>query len=117
MSYYNYIDHSHYGRIWYEITVRNWWCLGYSEEQNLGMGPFIEIVARDYYLVSGGNSIDGAIEGMVQLLNWHEDEEAELPQHRKPIRFSLLSRWRWWRAMRRMRRAGTLCRITKDTGQ
>ena len=117
MSYYNYIDHPHYGRIWFEMTVRNWWCMGFSEEQNLKAGPCIEIVARDYALVGGGKTIVEAIESLEGLLDWHMTDEVDLPENRKPVRSSLLSRWKWTRTMSKMKRDGTLCQITKDTGR
>lgn len=117
MSYYNYIDHPRYGRIWFEITLRNWWCMGHSEEQNLDMGPLCVITTRDYLLAGGGKSPKEAITHLEKMLNWYADDDLALPELVKPVRSSLRSRWRYWRLMQQMKRDGKLCRITKDTGR
>ena len=117
MSYANDIDHPRYGRIWYAMPLRNWWCLGHTEDQNLDMGPCITIVARDYSLVGGGKSPDEAITSLWKMLNWNADDDRDLSLHRKPVRSSLRTRWWYWRMIRRQKRDGELCLITKDTGR
>lgn len=117
MSYFNYIDHPRYGRLWFEMTLRNWWGLYNSEEKNLSMGPCIEIVARDYALVGSGETIEEAIQNLQKLLDWYADDNMTLPENVKPVRSSLKNRFRWWRTRRRLEREKKLCRITKDTGR
>lgn len=118
MSYYNYIDHPRYGRIWFEMTIRNWYVLGHTEEQNLDAGPCCEIVARDYAICGGGKSPQAALENLMKYLEWHADEDQELPvRDSKPYRSPWWKRWKLHRLFRRMRREGKLCRITNDTGR
>jgi hypothetical protein len=117
MSYYNYIHHPRYGRIWFAITVRNWWCMGNSEKENLEKGPLVEITTRDYLLAGGGKTIEEAITNLHKLLDWYDTDNADLPENVKPVRPSLRSRYRYWRLMHQMKRDGKLCRITEDTGR
>lgn len=117
MTYYNYIDHSRYGRIWFSMTLRNCWVLGFSEEQNLERGPCIELTARDYSVIAGGASPEEAVKELHQFLDWYAKDNVNLPENCAPVRSSLRSRLRYWWRMRRMSREGTLCRITKDTGR
>ena len=96
--YKNYIDHDHFGRLWFEITLRNWNVMGHSLEENLEAGPCFEIKLCDYGVVGAGGSVNAAIKNLERCLDVRVDHGRRI--HRDydlPSKMPTMSWWKQWR--------------------
>lgn len=98
--YKNKLTHLHFGELWYEVTLRNWNCMGNSRDENVAMGPCFEGVFRDYGLVAGGSTLVEVEEKLLKSLDMCMERSRVLPPRGKPM-----SWWTKWR----------LRRLTKST--
>jgi len=110
MAYRNYLDHEHYGEVWYEITLRNWFVLDNSAEENRAAGPIFEMCLLDGHLVAAGGSIEDTEQRMMNTLDAAAARDVVLvPCDR---RVSWYQKWRIRRFNRKCMQEGRLCPVT-----
>jgi hypothetical protein len=80
--YKNFIEHKHYGKLWYVAYIRNWCVMGNTAEQNLEAGPCVVVTLRDFGVVSCSNTLNGAVNTLYKQLDMYRDTESELPPPR-----------------------------------
>jgi len=74
-TYKNVVDHWKYGEIAFTMWLRNWNCLGKTEEENRARGPLCELVADDFLLTSAGKSPAEAIDALLSLLSIYVERD------------------------------------------
>lgn len=79
MSYVNYVDHSRFGRVWYEVGMRNWCRMGYSPDQNRELGPLIVLKANGYLLGASDRTVEAAERKFSNLLDFYALDGDPLP--------------------------------------
>jgi hypothetical protein len=108
--YISYIDHDHYGRLWYKVELRNLYLLGNTLEQNLDAGPIFDASLLEYGIYVGDRSLEGAIQRLENQIKAYRDYNKDLPKPVKKLTWK--QRIKLYFFHKRGKRGGTLNPIT-----
>lgn len=105
--YKNYLRHPIFGKLWYEVSLRNWTVIGQSALQNLEKGPLFEMRLLHGQAVAAGRSLEDVTERMMKTLDAYAERSLEM-KAREKINYSWLQRWKINRMNKRFLRDGII---------